>query len=354
MPEFLDPQQPTTKVTPATKKPSIRDIGEAFAAFFKDLAREPGRAWKKIWYKVENIPLINFQMAEQFIKEDKINDAIFRLKVTLRFAPSHVQSWYLLGSCYDRIGKRDKALEALSRAMTLAPNHAGTHYLIATIDQTLLPPQKRPRTVPKEMVIEFFEKLAPEYEEYQRQLHYIGHELAANAAKERMDSRITDYAILDLGCGTGLVGAQLADYAARLVGVDVTKGMGLIAASKRRADERRSYNQVVQQDMRDFLAAYQEEPFDLVTAAHCFNYVGDLQAVFSNVSRVLKPGGWFIFQVEPYKQEGFGLIPGKGRFGHSEAYIQQLLASTGFDVLNYSMVPIFPNFSIWQYIVRKQ
>ncbi|MFO1243538.1 MAG: methyltransferase domain-containing protein [Rickettsiales bacterium] len=355
MPEFLSPQRPQQQapVKTADAKAKLADIGRGFKEVGSEIAGEPQRLWSKFWYKIENLPLTNFQMAEQFIREGKITDAVFRLKVTLWLAPNHVQSWYLLGSCYDRLGKREKALEALTRAMTLAPNHPQTLFLISTIDPTLLPANKRPQSVPKEMIIEFFEKLAPTYEEFQRENNYAGHTLLANAVKERLDSRKIDYAILDLGCGTGLVGSLIADSTARLIGVDITKGMADIAGSKRRQDERRAYSQIIQQDMRAFLLNYKAEPFDIVTAAHCFNYVGELSSIMQGVSNLLQPGGWFIFQVEPYKQEGFGLISGKGRFGHSEEYVQQQLANYGFEILNYSMVPVFPNYSLWQYIARK-
>lgn len=355
MPEFLSPQNPDQIPTPQRPqpRPSLAQIGEGFKELGEDIAATPQRWWQRIIYKFENIPLTNFQMAESFIREGKIVDAIFRLKVTLWLAPNHAPSWYLLGSCYDRLGKREKSLQALSRAITLAPNHAPTIFLISTIDPNLLPPQKKPQTVPKEMVIDFFEKMAPSYEEYQRENGYAGHTLLANAVKERIDSRQPFYHILDLCCGTGLVGALLADSTQRLVGVDISKGMSEIAASKRREDERRSYSQVLNQDIRAFLASYQGEPFDVVTASHCFNYIGELSEVFKGVSALLKQGGLFVFQAEPYKQEGFGLIAGKGRFGHSETYIQQLAGANGLEVLNYSLVPVFPNASHWQYIARK-
>lgn len=354
MPEFLTPQNPDQiPASQRQQRPSINEIGQGFKELGQDMANTPRKWWQRFTYKIENLPLTNFQMAETFIREGKIIDAVFRLKVTLWLAPNHAPSWYLLGSCYDRLGKREKSLQALSRAISLAPNHAPTIFLISTIDPNLLPPQKKPQTVPKEMVIDFFEKMAPAYEEFQRDNGYAGHTLVANAVKERIDSREPHYQILDLGCGTGLVGALIADNTLRLVGVDISKGMSEIAASKRREDERRSYNSVLHQDMRSYLAAYQGEPFDIVTAAHCFNYVGELSTIFKGVAALLKPGGLFVFQVEPYKQEGFGLIPGKGRFGHSEDYVQQLLAQNGFEMLNYGLVPVFANASHWQYIVRK-
>ena len=138
---------------------------------------------------------------------------------------------------------------------------------------------------------------------------------------------------LDLGCGTGLVGEQIAPYCRRLVGVDVAPNM------IERARARNVYTDLQCADLTDALAREEmkNSRFDVVTAADVFIYVGKLDSVIPAIRRVLRPGGTFAFSAEaaelvqdaPSAEYRLGVM---GRYAHSAAYLRRLATVNGFDI----------------------
>lgn len=130
--------------------------------------------------------------------------------------------------------------------------------------------------------------------------------------------------ILDIGCGTGLAGAWLKDYAKSLVGVDLSEQMVNLARKKM------LYQELHVAPLSDYLAGC-EQTFDLVVAADVLSYVGDLQTTFEQVAKVLRPGGHFAFTVESapadtvLAERGYRLLL-SGRFGYSKTYIDGLIS----------------------------
>ena len=52
------------------------------------------------------------------------------------------------------------------------------------------------------------------------------------------------------------------------------------------------------QDVRAYLAASDEQQFDLVVAAETLQYLGPLEDIVADSFKVLKPGGYFSFTVD--------------------------------------------------------
>ena len=57
------------------------------------------------------------------------------------------------------------------------------------------------------------------------------------------------------------------------------------------------------QDVRTYLAASDEQQFDLVVAAETLQYLGPLEDVVADTFKVLKPGGYFSFTVDRRRTE---------------------------------------------------
>jgi SAM-dependent methyltransferase len=105
----------------------------------------------------------------------------------------------------------------------------------------------------------------------------------------------TTASLLELGCGTGTIGAALAERLApggRVVGVDESEGMLKVAA------ERRPNDSWIRGDMR---TPPVKGPFDLVLS--CFNTVqllhqdDDLKELFEAARQLLGPDGRFSFDL---------------------------------------------------------
>jgi predicted TPR repeat methyltransferase len=139
--------------------------------------------------------------------------------------------------------------------------------------------------------------------------------------------------VLDLGCGTGLVGVEIGSRSRRLVGIDLSPNM------IERARARNLYTELRCTDLMRGIAMEQAEQarYDVVTAADVFIYVGKLDAVVPAVRKVLNPGGLFAFSAEAL--EATGEIPPRGyrlgvmgRYAHSAEYLRQLAELNGFHV----------------------
>lgn len=139
--------------------------------------------------------------------------------------------------------------------------------------------------------------------------------------------------VLDLGCGTGLVGVEIAPHTRRLVGVDLAPNM------IERARHRNVYTDLHCADLMTTLSVEDARNcrYDVVTAADVFIYVGKLDAVIPAIRRVMKPGGLFSFSAEAeeateeHAPRGYCLGV-MGRYAHSADYLRQLAQRNEFGI----------------------
>ena len=99
--------------------------------------------------------------------------------------------------------------------------------------------------------------------------------------------------VLDLGCGYGWHCKYAASLGANSVlGIDMSCKM-IEAAEKRNADPAIQYR-ICSLEEYD----YPPERFDLVISNLALHYISDLDEIYQNVYRTLKPGGVFLFNIE--------------------------------------------------------
>ena len=91
--------------------------------------------------------------------------------------------------------------------------------------------------------------------------------------------------ILDLGCGTGHLTAQIAARGAEVVGIDHSPEM--IVAAQHHYPQLRF-------EVADGERFHFDEPFDAVFSNAAIHWMKDQRAVASSVLRALKPGGRFV------------------------------------------------------------
>lgn len=143
---------------------------------------------------------------------------------------------------------------------------------------------------------------------------------------DRSDSR--KWSVLDLGCGTGLLGAEVAPLAYRLVGVDLSSKM------LAKAGALNLYHRLTQMDLLEMMQEEAAASYDLVAATDVFVYVGKLDALFAQARRVLSPDGLFAFSVESLEAPVQDYrLQSTGRYAHSMQYLCQLAGQCGFDML---------------------
>jgi predicted TPR repeat methyltransferase len=139
--------------------------------------------------------------------------------------------------------------------------------------------------------------------------------------------------VLDLGCGTGLIGAFIAGLPMDdMTGIDISGAMLDIARAKP------VYGRLIQSEIVAFLATASES-WDTVIAADVFCYNGRLDSIICAVACHLRPGGHVVFTVEHdvkcRTSDGPGWRLGaQARYRHTPSYVNQCLQTAGLDVID--------------------
>lgn len=178
-------------------------------------------------------------------------------------------------------------------------------------------------------VTALFDGYAPRFEASLLSLGYRVPGLMRRSVERLLPEVATGFArlgpVLDLGCGTGLVGATLADLLGdRLVGVDLSRAMLEQAAAKG------LYAELRQAEITAALAA-DAAGYALIAAADLFCYLGRLDEVLDLCRQRLAPGGLLLFSVERATTPaatGWHLGTG-GRYAHAPDYVGSCLARAG-------------------------
>jgi predicted TPR repeat methyltransferase len=131
---------------------------------------------------------------------------------------------------------------------------------------------------------------------------------------------------VDLGCGTGLVGAEIRSFCDRLEGVDLSRGM--LAQARRKA----IYDRLERAELVWFLAA---DPggIGLLTAADVLNYCGELPPVLSAAFAALAPGGLFALSLELHDGAGTLLQRRQLRYAHNHDEAVAECRAAGFEIV---------------------
>jgi len=137
--------------------------------------------------------------------------------------------------------------------------------------------------------------------------------------------------IIDVGCGTGLVGSLVAHQAKRLIGVDASLPM------LERARAKGQYQHLQHGDLVAFMKA-QTGACDAVTCAATLIHFGDLRPAFEAVASSLRDQGLFVMTLFPNEDEDAvgvnpldGWVQG-GCFKHGRNYVRRMAEATGFIV----------------------
>jgi len=97
--------------------------------------------------------------------------------------------------------------------------------------------------------------------------------------------------VLDLGAAGGFMAEAIHDRGARVTGIDPARDA--IAAARRHAD---TTGRQIRYDVgRGEHLPYETACFDVVVCVDVLEHVDDLPQVLAEVGRVLRPGGWFLF-----------------------------------------------------------
>lgn len=180
---------------------------------------------------------------------------------------------------------------------------------------------------PEDFITVLFDEFAANFDQNLAELDYRVPTLVANLINSVMERPATQYDILDAGCGTGLLAADLKPFAQNLTGVDLSTGM------LKKAEDRNLYDHLIQDDLTRFLSG-QKHAWDLVVCADTLCYFGQLDEIFNLLARAVRKSGILISSFERSKNgvQGYRLNP-NGRYCHTESYLQSCIEAAGLTLL---------------------
>jgi predicted TPR repeat methyltransferase len=236
--------------------------------------------------------------------------------------PQFAKGWHTLGNLLDDAGDVEQATSAYRRALEIDANLVEAMYDLAALTDAIPPP-----AMPRPYVTRLFDDFAPTFERrLVEELDYrVPKALREAVAPHLSESVAPSLDVLDLGCGTGLVGRRFRDVAARLVGVDLSQGMLAAAGSLG------VYDELVHDDVVEYMTKT-DSRFDLVLAADLFIYIGQLEPFFAAATKALNSGGLLAFSIEAIEGRPFSLRRTR-RYAHSLSYIMELAGRHSMQLL---------------------
>ncbi len=255
--------------------------------------------------------------------------AVELMEQALELVPGWPAGLVRLADYAEKANQPEKAVPALQRVLELDPEDI----FGARLKLALLGAEDVPDQPPSRYVEALFDDYADRFDA--ALVERLDYTVPAKLARLIADHDNRRFAVaVDLGCGTGLFGAEIRDRAARLEGFDLSVNM------LAKAEEKGLYDFLAKADLS--LDPVQSGLFDegladgradLVSAADVLMYLGDIANAFSLAGRLTRPGALFAFSVEDAGEgEGFLLAPSL-RYAHTEQHVRQRLAENGFDVL---------------------
>lgn len=260
-----------------------------------------------------------FDLAKRLRNNGKIRTAFVCQQRAAELDENNPKGWRYLGDLAHIIGRRDEMRTAYEKYLVLRPDDAEIRHLLTALRDDTPPPR-----VPDECIQQLYRRFSAFYESNMcDELHYEGPERICEIIEAVMGDR-HNLAVLDLGCGSGLVGAKLKNHASTLVGVDLSPEMVELAR------KRNIYDQLEVAEIADWLGR-SEEQFDLIVAGDTLIYFGDLKELTALVAKRLMPDGLFVFTVERGTVHPFHLTDA-GRYTHHPDYIREMAAELGLRV----------------------
>jgi predicted TPR repeat methyltransferase len=246
-------------------------------------------------------------------------EALTAFKKGLTLRPNDGALFRGLGQAQLDMGNRADALKSFRKTLSVLPYDQYAAHMIAALTGEA-------SKTSGGYVPDLFDTYANIFDEHLTgTLEYRVPELIRETLLTR---QATPHTMLDIGCGTGLTGAALHEIVAEKDGIDISPKM------VRKALERDIYRYLRTGDAVEAMAsdANLAGPYDLVTAADVFIYMGPLEAVFAAVARALAPAGLFAFSVETVPGEQV-TVRSSGRFAHPAPYLADLAAEHSFTIL---------------------
>ncbi len=290
----------------------LKELGrldEALTSFNQAIALKPNLA--EAYYNLGNV-----------LKElGRLDEALASFNQSIASKPDYPEAHYNLGNTLKDLGRFDDAEDSYTQAIALKPEYSSAKHMLAALTG------ETTETAPRDYVENLFDNYAAKFESsLVDNLEYKIPRVIAEIILK--DSKLDLLgSIMDLGCGTGLFGAEIKQFCKHLEGIDLSEKM-LDEAIKKGI-----YNKLIKEDILAYLSNASLN-FDYFVSTDVFIYIGDLADIFKLIKSRNKTGGKLVFSTEDYDGDGF-FLEQSGRYSHSKKYIEGLCKKFGFELRHF-------------------
>jgi len=306
--------------------------------------------------KPDNIDALN-NLATMLRKRGEHAESEALCRKALDVNPEFAQAWYNLSLTLLEQGRVDEGLTAHSRAIVLWPRHLQARNAVpkalvhlGRLEEAAKLYREWLATDPDNPVIKHhlaacsggavperasdayvertFDAFAATFDANLSALGYRAPQLVAELLRELLPPPARQFDIHDLGCGTGLCGPMVRDWARDLSGCDLSQGM------LDKAERRHVYDDLHHAELVAHMKAHPAR-WDALICADTLCYFGELGEALQSAAQALRPNGHLVFTVEAWQtQDGqpYHLQP-HGRYAHQRDYVSAVLAGAGLQEL---------------------
>jgi len=312
----LDPQAAHAHSDLGRSLNALGQFGEALESFQKAVALDPASA------------LFHNNLGSALHMLKRFDAALEAFTKALSLDAGDPMAQQNMANVLRDMGRVDEAVACLETLLAAHPDLASArHNLNALKGHT-------PDAAPAQYVEELFDHFAHRFDgELQDKLQYAVPTLLKKRVLEVAASQAPFGTVVDLGCGTGLVGEAFRDVVGTLIGVDLSKNM------VREAQRKGVYDQLLIDDLVDGLGQV-EGPVDLFVCADVFIYVGALDRTFGAVKEKARPGSLLVFSTEHTDATDTFVLQDTSRYAHAKAYIEAQAQAHGFEVVHFETIDL--------------
>ena len=253
----------------------------------------------------------------------KLEEAIEAYKKSISINPYHARTYSNIGIALQEQGKLEEAIEAFNKAISIKPDDGTAKHLLSALTGNTN------KTAPREYVENLFDDYAKKFEtSLVDKLEYKIPKLIRDILIKPNNNNKTLGSVLDIGCGTGLLGTEIKNHCSKLQGIDLSNKMLTIAKQKN------VYDKLSQFDIVEYLSSMPLS-FDYYVALDVFIYVGELTEIFRLIKSRNKKPGHLVFSTEHTEKDGYHLLR-TGRYSHSKSYIESLCRKFDYNISHFS------------------
>ena len=306
--------------------------------------------------KPDNIDALN-NLATMLRKRGEHAESEALCRKALEVNPEFAQAWYNLSLTLLEQGRVDEGLTAHSRAIVLWPRHLQARNAVpkalvhlGRLEEAAKLYREWLATDPDNPVIKHhlaacsggavperasdayvertFDAFAATFDANLSALGYRAPQLVAELLRELLPPPARQFDIHDLGCGTGLCGPMVRDWARDLSGCDLSQGM------LDKAERRHVYDDLHHAELVAHMRAHPAR-WDALICADTLCYFGELGETLQAATQALRPAGHLVFTVEAWQTgdgQPYHLQP-HGRYAHQRDYVSAALAAAGLQEL---------------------